>query len=319
MRCVVLGTTQGAVSLAKGVINSGAMLIAMISLKKELLPNNSADIQSFARENSIQYYEVDDINKEEQLIHGLDIDFLICAWPKIIQSNIFRIPKILTLGTHPTMLPSNRGRHPMHWSKVLGVHESAVSFFEINEGIDSGKIILQCPFNLEYSDDINVLNARVESLMYSGIITILKNLSLVTKRESQNEQIANNWRKRNVHDILLDTRMSCDMIIKIVQSFTLPYPCAKIIIDNRVIDVVMAKKFRDNIVNMEHGKVLKMENDRIVVKCADALVELRGKEYAFQFLSSRGGGYLHLSTQLLHTKISLRDLTAFRNATWGVA
>ena len=73
--------------------------------------------------------------------------------PSIVAQSIsenLKIPTIGTIGSHPTDLPRNRGRHPLHWSIVLGFVKSKVSFFWMNKKIDDGKIILKKSYHLTY-------------------------------------------------------------------------------------------------------------------------------------------------------------------------
>lgn len=306
MRCVVIGTTECARSLAKGILKSGHALVAVISLKKELLPNNSISLELFAREHGALYFEVSDINQEELLLNNLKMDILVCVWPKILRENIFKIPEI-TICAHPTELPNNRGRHALHWSKVLGLKQSALTFFEVDSGIDTGKIILQKFFELDESDTINTLNNKINILAEAGIQEILNNCELITNRKSQ-RQGGNYWRKRNLHDVLLDMRMSKEMIINIVKSFCSPYPCAKLIIDDRVIDIQEAYEVKglECPINIEHGKVFNLSSCEIVAKCENGLIGLKSKnDKDFEFLMNAfdergGGGYIYLSSKLLY-------------------
>ena len=58
-------------------------------------------------------------------------DFIFVSWPKIVKADILDTPKYFCIGTHPTNLPYNRGRHPLHWIIALGISETKLSFFMI--------------------------------------------------------------------------------------------------------------------------------------------------------------------------------------------
>ena len=47
------------------------------------------------------------------------------------------------IGFHLAAMPANRGRHPIIWALVLGLQETASTFFFMDEGADSGDIISQ--------------------------------------------------------------------------------------------------------------------------------------------------------------------------------
>ena len=71
------------------------------------------------------------------------------------------MPNNFSIGTHPTALPFNRGRHPLHWVIDLGISETKLSFFKMDEGVDTGNIILQCPFQIDEGDEIEDVNSKM--------------------------------------------------------------------------------------------------------------------------------------------------------------
>ena len=57
-------------------------------------------------------------------------DLIIClGWSHIIEPKVLKIPKYGIIGYHPSDLPRNKGRHPIIWPLVLGLKETASTFF----------------------------------------------------------------------------------------------------------------------------------------------------------------------------------------------
>ena len=73
------------------------------------------------------------------------------------------------VGYHPAALPSNRGRHPLIWALVLGLTETASTFFFMDEGADSGDILDQRPVSILPSDDAKSLYERISQVAISQI------------------------------------------------------------------------------------------------------------------------------------------------------
>jgi methionyl-tRNA formyltransferase len=65
------------------------------------------------------------------------------------------------VGFHPAALPENRGRHPLIWALVLGLEETASTFFFMDEGADSGDLLSQRRISIEPADDAGSLYARI--------------------------------------------------------------------------------------------------------------------------------------------------------------
>ena len=147
MKIVILGTSELDIFCSNAIIDSGSQVVAMISIPQKARPNNSADISLYAKQHDIPYHELEDINSLESLdlLRNYAPDYIIASWPKIIKQDVINITKYHIVGTHPTNLPFNRGRHPLHWLIASGIQETKLSFFRMDEGIDTGNILLQIP------------------------------------------------------------------------------------------------------------------------------------------------------------------------------
>ena len=65
------------------------------------------------------------------------------GWSKLIKKEILNIPKKGFIGYHPSLLPKNRGRHPLIWAKILGLKKTEATFFMLNDKAETGEIISQ--------------------------------------------------------------------------------------------------------------------------------------------------------------------------------
>ena len=94
---------------------------------------------TIAEKAKIPFFYSENINdkSEVEIIKSLKPDYIFCfGWSKILQEKILSIPSQGTIGFHPTKLPQNRGNHPIIWTIILGLRESATTFFYINEKIE---------------------------------------------------------------------------------------------------------------------------------------------------------------------------------------
>ena len=283
MRFVVLGTTDFTLACALALIDCGAELAALISMPREARPDNAADVEAFARQHRIGYHELADLNAPEGVAHlsGLRPDYLLSTWPRIIGPEVLALPRYGTIGTHPTALPRNRGRHPLHWLIALGISQSKLSFFRMDQGIDSGAILHQERFALADDDEIATLVARVNRIAYRGT-AVLHEILLrdpAFPGTVQDESQASSWRKRTPHDSLIDPRLCVATIVRAVRSFAPPYPAASLIINEQILRVVSASRaeggsqFPDTDCR-EPGRVLTIGDRSITFKAADGCVTL---------------------------------------------
>jgi methionyl-tRNA formyltransferase len=295
MKLVALGTTSFLENCVKGLLTSGCTIQALISMPAEHLPDNSSDIRKFALEIGSGYYESKDINSEETVryIKGLKPDVIFSAWPKIISEKVINIPAIGVIGSHPTALPLNRGRHPFQWQIVLGIQQSKLSFFMMDAGIDSGDLVLQIPYKIDLNDTIVTLSGKVNTLAFEAAKKIGKELvtTKALKAVKQDTSLINTWRKRNRYDVLIDFRMNANNILALVRSFTLPYPCATFIFEDSVLHVISGVIDRsynpDIVINMEPGKIISADEHSIKIKAADFVLVLQTQENISQIIGSK--------------------------------
>ena len=234
MKFLLLGTSEFAISCANGVLNVGEEVCGFISLEKNMLPDNSANVELYCTNQKINYFETTDINSQTSIdyLKNINPDYIIASWPKLIKKTVLNIPNYTVIGSHPTPLPMNQGRHPLHWMIVLGIRASNLSFFIMDEGIDTGRILFQEPFTV--GANINLAN---QNLNNCGFYAVQKLIMLLKNNRDYDgyEQSVNNQnylRKRTEHDVTLDPRFTFNTMTKIVESFTHPYPCARLYFQN---------------------------------------------------------------------------------------
>jgi len=297
MNIIIIGTSTFAINAAFTFQQLGYKIVGFINLTVLQRPDNCADIESFSSANNIPYYEVDDINAIEsiELLTHLSPDYLFVSWPKLLKEAVISIAGYGCIGTHPTLLPANRGRHPLHWSITQGLKNSALSFFILEAGVDSGRLLHQLNFEISPTDDINALNEKVDKLACQGIRNIdelvLKPFhqalltgtgkTLIDFTEKQATDAVNYWRQKTPFDVMIDLRLPALDIIRIVLSFSTPYPCAILLFEDDILRVSHAEviKYQSlgtniRIENLEPGKILSASSQFVCVKSGDCIIRL---------------------------------------------
>ena len=286
MNFIVLGTSEFTLCCARAILDSNCRISAIVSMPAQILPLNSVDVAGFAEENGIPYHEIEDINAPVSIdmLHGYAPDYMFSSWPRIMEKEALDVPQRFVIGSHPTDLPFNRGRHPLHWLIVLGITRTKISFFKMDEGVDSGNILYQYPFTISHEDYIEDAVTRMNNAAYEGIKILCKKLSDDPFYEGveQNHSFANYWRKRTPHDVTLDLRMTSSMILRTVKSFAPPYPCANLVFEKDIIKISNAAVAEtelqpEQLQRIEPGSIISVSENVIRVKVDDAIMDLTCK------------------------------------------
>ena len=143
MNIAILGNSKFTYLLYKEFSKNIYHNVTVVFQKKKIQPKNSFDFKSHLNKKNNLYYETSDINsrKTKKFLKSKKLDIIISNWPKILDEEVINLPKICTIGSHPTNLPNNRGRHPLHWLIVMGCKYSYLSFFIMDKKIDNGELI----------------------------------------------------------------------------------------------------------------------------------------------------------------------------------
>ena len=108
--------------------------------------------QIFAKHGVSMISIRDSINSEESLsvLRSLDADlFISITGNQIFKKPLLDIPRLGTLNLHTALLPKYRGLMPSFWVLKNREKQTGVSVFFVDEGIDSGPILVQKKINIE--------------------------------------------------------------------------------------------------------------------------------------------------------------------------
>lgn len=202
------------------------------------------------------------------------------GWSRLLPADILAIPPLGVVGYHPAALPRNRGRHPIIWALALGLEQTASTFFLMDPGADSGAILSQEPVAITPQDDAGTLYRKLTDTALPQLRQLTNELAEGRAQASpQDHSQANYWRKRTPADGCIDWRMPARGIHNLVRALARPYPGAHCQHDGKAVKIWRVRPAATTAPNLEPGKVLAVRDERLLVKCGDAAVELIEHEF----------------------------------------
>ena len=111
---------------------------------------------------------------------------VISHFERLIKEPILSVPKIGFINLHPSLLPNYRGMAPQHWPIIKGDKEAGITVHYVDEGTDTGDIILQRRFAL--ADDVYVSDLQkiwmehYKTIMVEAIDNIINNRPVIIQR-----------------------------------------------------------------------------------------------------------------------------------------
>lgn len=268
-----------------GVLASGGLGFECLKhLSQRIKPalvacdSNSSDIIDFAKERGIPLFVGNPRNGklaqalgEEPLDLILSINYLF-----LIEADVLA-RTLKAINFHGSLLPKYRGRTPHVWAIINGESETGVTAHTIDEGCDTGNIVLQEKVPVSDNNtgaDILKAYAALYPALIDRVIDLVTSGTL--KETPQNHDLATYYGKRTPADGQINWNWHKERIRNWVRAQSDPYPGAfSYIRDEKiVIDEVTVKDFGYNNDLHENGQVIGFRQDKPLVKVPNGVLEL---------------------------------------------
>ena len=90
--------------------------------------------------------------------------FVVVAYGQILPGSILKIPKYGAINVHASLLPKYRGASPIAWAILRGEKMTGVTTMIMDEGMDTGNILLQAEIPIGKEETAETLHNRLASL-----------------------------------------------------------------------------------------------------------------------------------------------------------
>ena len=156
MKIIFMGTPDFAVGALEAIIKAGHEVQLVVTQpdkaqgrSKELKP---PAVKVCAMEHNLPVFQPERIKKEEavSVLKQYDADlYVVAAFGQILSREILDLPKFGCINIHASLLPKYRGAAPIQWAVIDGEEKTGITIQQMNEGVDTGDILLQKEYYLE--------------------------------------------------------------------------------------------------------------------------------------------------------------------------
>jgi methionyl-tRNA formyltransferase len=95
--------------------------------------------------------------------------FVVVAFGHLLPQTLLDIPRLGAINIHASLLPKYRGAAPIHWAIIKGEKETGVTIMQLDEGMDSGDILLAVATEIRPRDTTESMHKRL-SKMGAGLL-----------------------------------------------------------------------------------------------------------------------------------------------------
>jgi methionyl-tRNA formyltransferase len=212
-------------------------------------------------------------------LRGLDPELVVVvAYGKILPKEVLTAPRRGCLNVHASLLPKYRGAAPIQWAVIRGERETGVTLMQMDEGMDTGDMLLKKSFPIDDKITAGELFGVLSKLGAEVLIDGLARLDQLTpeKQDSSQATMAPMLSKETGR---VDFSQGARAVRDLVRGCD-PWPTGHTFLDGELL-----KLFKPKIVSGagEPGIVMGADRDGLIVGCgADAIafaeLQLPGKK-----------------------------------------
>lgn len=270
MKIMFMGTPEIAATCLCALIGEGLDICAVVS--REDKPRGRGNVmtptpvKSLALENNIPVYTPSTLRDGSfySLLEEIRPELIVVvAYGKILPKEVIDFPRYGCINAHVSLLPKYRGAAPMQRAIMEGEGETGVTVMYMDEGLDTGDIIISESFPIGPTDDFEAIHDRSALVGGRLLIKAIADIEAGTAtRTPQDNSLATYAKKVEREDAKIDFTLTATELDFRIRGVT-PIPGA---------------------FAYHNGKVLK-------ISCA-TVTSGKGKPGEVIDLSSSGAGYI---------------------------
>jgi methionyl-tRNA formyltransferase len=141
----------------------------------------ASPVKEAALRRKIPVYQPEKIKQNEELRAKLDqiapAAIIVVGYGRIIPAWMLQLPKYGNINLHASLLPKYRGAAPIQWVIANGERVTGVTTMRIDEGLDTGDILLQQEVGILDEDTAETLSPRLAAIGAELMVETLRGLA----------------------------------------------------------------------------------------------------------------------------------------------
>lgn len=267
-----MGTPESAVPTLRRCLDDGHEVVAVWTQPDRPAGRGNRlhepPVKQFARARGLTVHQPLKIKTEEAraLFASHDADLgVVVAYGRILPASFLRAPQRGCVNVHFSLLPKYRGAAPVNWAIVRGENETGVTTMMIDEGLDTGAILLQRATHIDDDETAPELLARLSETGAELLGETLARIDEIEPRP-QREDEATHAPILKREDGLIDWNMNAGEIERRVRGFQ-PFPNTYATFRAQRLVVWRAQPVRDAASSGSRGEIITAHGDELIVAC----------------------------------------------------
>lgn len=282
-KIVFLGTPVFSIPALQALIHAGHEISLVLCQPDKRRGRGHAmqfpPVKQAALDEGIEVFQPPSIRKEEvvqRLLQERADFFIVIAYGKILPLSVLEIPKKGCINIHASLLPQWRGAAPIQFSLWKGDKNTGVTSMLMDEGLDTGDILLKMETPLESHENLDQLSHRLSALSAECIIKTLQEFDHLTPIKQESSEVTHS-RLITKEDLRIDWNQDAEAVIRQFLAFS-PRPGVHTMFRKKRLKVIdlfptVNEKF-DSSSSLVPGNVVKLDGDKIWIQCKTGSIAL---------------------------------------------
>jgi len=260
------------------LINDPEIIISFICVRYS---SKDETLKNYAKQYGIDYLKHKNVNSDEfiSILKKYDCDlFVSMSFNQIFKTKIINFTKHKIINCHAGKLPFYRGKNVLNWVLINDEKEFGITVHYVDEGIDSGDIILQRSYKILDHDNYKTLleRAYVEcaNILYDTILMFKKELVKAQKQIELHPE-GSYFTGRKMGDEILSWNQTSREIFNFVRAICNPGPIARAYINKKEMKINKVELIKNApIYKCTIGVILKRDSECFLVKTKDSFIKV---------------------------------------------
>ena len=193
LRIVFMGTPEFAVETLKTLVENDYNVVAVVTQPDKAVGRHQTELQpsevkKYALAHNLpvlQPVKMKDPEFVEQL-RSYQANLQVVVAFRMLPEVVWDMPQYGTFNVHAALLPQYRGAAPINWAVINGETRTGVTTFFLDKDIDTGRVIMQKPFDIPDTADVEYV---YDGLMHLGADICLETLDRIIAADGHPESI----------------------------------------------------------------------------------------------------------------------------------
>ncbi|MGN0189589.1 MAG: methionyl-tRNA formyltransferase, partial [Candidatus Cryptobacteroides sp.] len=185
-RIVYMGTPEFAVAPLDELRRNGYNVVGVVTVADKAsgrgLKVNESAVKKYAVANGIPVLQPLSLKDPEFLdaLRSWNADLFVVVAFRMLPKAVWSMPRLGTFNLHAALLPQYRGAAPINWAVINGDNITGVTTFMIDEGMDTGHIIMREQCRISETDTAGDIH---DKLMEIGAKTVLQTVDAIMDKD----------------------------------------------------------------------------------------------------------------------------------------